>query len=196
MPKLSLPPPLPESLTAEQVRTTVHANQDALQRCYDKWLAQHPLRGNTMFAAEVALAIAPDGDSEQMSIRGLDDQAPLATCIEAELSHWHFPRSQLGADVHVPLVLAGRQRDDVDRSPRALHQTVAAQRASLTPCFSGAQVPPALNASLSIDAEGNTRSAQLRGAERDHKLKSCLREVMLAWRFPPASKSAEFAFPL
>ncbi|MET0287805.1 MAG: hypothetical protein ABW352_25175 [Polyangiales bacterium] len=202
VPKLPLPvlSPLPDSPTAEQVRATVDANRGALQRCYDDWLAQHPLRGNSMFVVDVALSISPEGASEQMSLRGLDDQAKLATCIEAELSGWQFARSQLGAELHVPLVLAGRQRGGSSAgtvSPRALHQTMVAQRASLSPCFSTIEgAPPPLSASLSIDASGNTRVAQLRGADRQPGLKTCLRDAMLAWRFPRASKGAEFAFPL
>jgi hypothetical protein len=192
VPKL---PRLPASLTSEQVRATVDANRGALQRCYDEWLARHPLRGHTMFAVDVSLAIAPDGGSEQMSLRGLDDHAPLARCIEAELSRWRFPHSQLGADVHVPIVLAGRQREDV--SPRALHENVIAQRASLAPCFDRIEgSPPPLHANLSIDAEGKPRVVQLRGAERQPTLKTCLRDTLLSWRFPRASKGAEFAFPL
>jgi hypothetical protein len=202
VPRLSLPvvvpPPVPASLTAEQVRTTVDANRGALQRCYDDWLARHPLRARSMFAVEVALGVSPDGDSEQTSIRGLDDQATLATCIEAELSSWRFPRSQLGADVHVPLVLAGRNRGaSGSPSPRALHETMLAQRASLTPCFERVQgPPPALSANLSIDPDGITRLAQLRGADRQPALRTCLRQAMLAWRFPRAGKGAEFTFPL
>jgi hypothetical protein len=192
VPKL---PRLPASLTSDQVRATVDANRGALQRCYDDWLARHPLRGHAMFAVDVSLAIAPDGASEQVSLRGLDDQASLATCLEAELSRWRFPHSQLGADVHVPIVLAGRQREDV--SPRALHANVIAQRASLAPCFDHIEgSPPALNANLSIDAGGKPRVVQLRGADRRPALRTCLREALLSWRFPPANKGADFAFPL
>lgn len=199
VPKLPLPvaSPLPDSLTTEQVRTTVDGNRDALQRCYDEWLTRHPLRGHAILAVEVSLAIAPDGSSEQLAIRGLDEHAPLATCIEASLSQWRFPRSQLGADVHVPLVLAGRQRENAKLSPRSLHANMLAQRASLAPCFERADgTLPALSASLSIDADGKTRAAQLRGADRQPKLKTCLRDVLLAWQFPRADKGAEFAFPL
>lgn len=188
-------PRLPASLTSEQVSATVEANRDALQRCYDAWLTRHPLRGSTMIAVEVSLAIAPDGGSERLSLRGLDDQAPLATCLEAELSRWQFPHSQLGADVHVPLVLAGRQRDDI--SPRTLHENMIAQRASLAPCFERVEgSPPALHANLSIDAGGKTRVVQLRGADRQPSLKTCLRDTLLSWRFPSTSEDIRFAFPL
>jgi hypothetical protein len=202
VPRVPLPvlSPLPDSPTAEQVRATVDTHRGALQRCYDDWLAQHPMRGNAMFVVDVALSISPSGASEHMSLRGLDDHAKLATCLEAELSRWHFPRSQLGAELHVPLVLAGRPRGASAAgvvSPRVLHQTMVAQRASLSSCFSRVEgALPSLSANLSIDPSGNTRVAQLRGADRQPALKACLRDAMLAWRFPASGKTELFAFPL
>jgi hypothetical protein len=154
------------------------------------------VRASAVVELSAELIIAPDGHTESAQLAGIDDQPKLASCILEVLHSWHFPRSRLGAELIAPLLLAGRARADA-LSPRALHQIARSNKSSLSRCFEQlAGDRPKLVASLNINPDGSTRSAQLRGAEQLPALKTCLRNVLLAWHFPRLDKPVEYAFPL
>ncbi|HEY6878925.1 MAG TPA: hypothetical protein VI299_12935 [Polyangiales bacterium] len=189
---------LPDSLSPRQVNAVVEAHKPAIQRCYDDWLKQHPLRSTVVFELSAEVIIGAAGDIERVQLRGIDDQPKLAGCIEQVLATARFPRSQFGAELVAPLMLAGRERPTPESlSARQLYDLIRVLKSSIAVCFEREQGElPSLVASLSINPDGSTRAAQLRGADEQPALKSCVRETMLSWRFPTAGKGAEYAFPL
>jgi hypothetical protein len=205
----SLPEALPEVPSPRQLSSVVDASRPALQRCYEEWLSLHPLRSEAVFELRAAVTIQPDGSALSVELEGVDDQPKLASCVETVLAEARYPRSVQGAEFVAPLLLAGRERpvpdsdapsDALPLTPRQLRDAMLANTVSLEPCFEewlrAHPELPKLVANVSINPDGSTRAAQLRGADQPAVLKTCLREALLAWRFPRSGRHAEFAFPL
>jgi len=94
------PAPAPGPAPELQAQRTLRAQMPRLQNCYERALRRDLRLGDA--TADLTVDIAPEGGVESVTVSG-DATAELRRCLEQTVRNAHFPPSETGLRVSVPL---------------------------------------------------------------------------------------------
>lgn len=89
-------------LSTEQLEAVVEEGQPGLSECYNAALAEHPLKEEVRFTAEIRIAATGTVESVEF-----DQQPPipgLGTCLRDTIGRWRFPQAEKATGTTLPLI--------------------------------------------------------------------------------------------